>query len=168
MKKILTDQCWSDCELTNNYLSNPACLLDCFPPHHCVSSLLLDFAGAGGVCRGSFTSRYFSRLWPTSDRTCTFLDETDPDFTARDDYQIKAGVCSARTEALLVEQEDCIRPLYEQADSILVSLKTLIWSSCSWETFQAWRPTPEPTSLRPPSKYKPNRPPVVKNYNFGK
>ena len=173
--KILTDQCWSDCELKNNYLTNPACLLDCFPPHHCVSSLLLDFAGAGGVCRGSFTSRYFSALWPTSHRSCSFLTETDRQFTARDDYQIKEGICSAKTEALLLDQENCILPLYEEASSVLLSLQTLIWSSCSWQTFQAWRPSasasPQPTtlsSISPRSQYKPNRLRVMETYNFGK
>ena len=28
---ILTDRCWLDCKLNNNYVSNPACLMDCFP-----------------------------------------------------------------------------------------------------------------------------------------
>ena len=170
VKKILTDQCWVDCELNNNYVSNPACLLDCFPAHHCLSSLLLDVTGAGGVCRGSFTSQYFSSLWPTSDRTCTFLAETDQDFTAREDHQIKAGLCSAQTEALLVDQEKCILPLYQQADSVLISLKTLIWSTCSWQTFQAWRPleTPEPTTVTSPPRTLPTRRRGVKRYNFGK
>ena len=74
------------------------------------------------------------------DSNCTFLEETDPTFTSREDYQIKTGVCSAQTEALLLEQESCILPLYSQADNILVSLQTLIWSTCSWQTWQAWKP----------------------------
>ena len=58
-KNILTEQCWLDCELYNNYVYNPACLLDCFPAGHCLTSLLLDYTGAGGVCEGSFTSQYY-------------------------------------------------------------------------------------------------------------
>ena len=142
LKNLLTDQCWVDCELNHNYVSNPACLLDCFPAGHCLSSLLLDYTGAGGVCGGSFTSQHYPGLWPSSDRTCTFLQETDQHFTAREDYQIKAGICSAQTEALLLDQEKCIRPLYSQTESILVSLQTLIWSTCSWDTWQAWKPSP--------------------------
>ena len=141
IKNILTDSCWADCYLNNNYISNPACLLDCFPAGHCLTSLLLDYTGAGGVCGGSYTSQYYPGLWPSSDRTCTFLEQTDPDFTAEDDYQIKTGICSARTEALLLDQEKCIKPMYSQSESILVSLKTLIWSTCSWQTFQAWKPS---------------------------
>ena len=48
-KNILTDQCWVDCHLNHNYVSTPACLLDCFPAGHCLTSLLLDYTGAGGV-----------------------------------------------------------------------------------------------------------------------
>ena len=146
LKNLLTDRCWVDCELNHNYVSNPACLLDCFPAGHCLSSLLLDYTGAGGVCGGSFTSKYFPDLWPSSDRSCTFLQETDQHFTAREDYQIKTGICSAQTEALLLDQEKCIRPLYSQTESILVSLQTLIWSTCSWQTWQAWKPSPTTTT----------------------
>ena len=146
LKNLLTDRCWVDCELNKNYVSNPACLLDCFPAGHCLTSLLLDYTGAGGVCGGSFTSQYYPGLWPSSDRTCTFLQETDQHFTAREDYQIKTGICSAETEALLLDQEKCILPLYSQTESILVSLQTLIWSSCSWETCQAWKPIPTTTT----------------------
>ena len=150
-KNLLTDRCWVDCELNHNYVSNPACLLDCFPAGHCLTSLLLDYTGAGGVCGGSFTSKYYPGLWPSSDRTCTFLQETDQHFTAREDYQIKTGICSAETEALLLDQEKCILPLYSQTESILVSLQTLIWSTCSWDTWQAWKPTPTTKSTNSPS-----------------
>ena len=147
-KNIVTDQCWLDCELNNNNVSNPACLLDCFPAGHCLTSLLLDYTGAGGVCGGSYTSQYYPGLWPSSDRTCTFLEQTDPDFTAKDDYQIKTGICSAQTEALLLDQEKCIRPLYNQAEHILVSLQTLIWASCSWHTWQQWKPTTNTSTVQ--------------------
>ena len=61
-------QCYQDCQLDHNYLSNPACLLDCYPAHHCLTELLLDFAKAGGVCRGSFISQNYPGLWPRSHR----------------------------------------------------------------------------------------------------
>ena len=136
--------------MNKNYVANPACLLDCFPSGHCLSSLLLDYTGAGGVCGNSYISQYYPGLWPSSDRNCTFLEETDPSFTNKGDYQIKSGICSARTEALLLEQEKCIQPLYSQTESILVSLQTLIWSTCSWKTWNFWKPihtkTNSPTS----------------------
>ena len=151
VKNLLTDQCWADCELTDNYVTNPACLLDCFPAHHCLTSLLLDFTGAGGVCGGTFISQYYPGLWPTSDRNCTFLAETDQHFTAREDHQIEAGICSATTEALLLDEKNCIKPLLSQTRKILGNIQYLIWSTCSWKTFQAWNPKPTKVSSTPSS-----------------
>ena len=149
-KDILADRCWADCELTDKFLSNPACLMDCFPPHHCLTSLLLDFTGAGGVCGGTFVNSYYPKLWPRSDRNCTFLQETDNQFTAREDYQLKAGVCSETTEALLKNQRNCIAPLLKQKKEVLGNLQYLIWSTCSWKTFEAWKPKPTTLELRSP------------------
>ena len=151
VKNILTDRCWEDCELTDNYVSNPACLLDCFPAHHCLTSLLLDYTGAGGVCGGTFISQYYPGLWPTSDKNCTFLQETDQHFTAREEHQIEAGICSATTEALLQDQKNCIKPLLSQTTKILGNIQYLIWSTCSWQTFQVWKPKPTKVSSTPPS-----------------
>ena len=144
-KNILTDQCWVDCELNHNYVSNPACLMDCFPSGHCLSSLLLDFTGAGGVCGGSYVSKFYPDLWPSSDRSCTFLEHQHSS-GEDDDFQIKEGICSKETEALLMNQEKCVDTLYDQAESILVSLQTLIWATCSWDTVRAFKPTPTTTT----------------------
>merc|ERR1711953_325340 len=143
---ILTDRCWLDCKLNNNYVSNPACRMDCFPSGHCLSSLLLDYAGAGGVCGGSYVSKFYPDLWPSSDRSCSFLQHQHSSGEADDDFQIKEGICSAETEALLLDQEKCVRTLYDQADSILISVQTLIWATCSWDTVRAWKPTPTTTT----------------------
>ena len=128
--------------MKNNYVATPACLLDCFPSGHCLSSLLLDYTAAGGVCGGSYISQYYPDLWPASDMNCTFLEKTDKKFTDKDDYQIKVGICSKRTEKLLYDQDNCIRTLYEQSENILVSLQTLIWSSCTWDAWQDFKPDP--------------------------
>ena len=143
---ILTNQCWVDCELNHNYVSNPACLLDCFPSNHCLSSLLLDYTGAGGVCGGSYVSKFYPDLWPSSDRSCTFLQHQYSTGEADDDFQIKEGICSKETEALLLDKEKCVDTLYDQAESILVSLQTLIWATCSWDTVRAFKPTPTTTT----------------------
>ena len=146
--QIEDDECWSDCSMTSNFISNPACLLDCFPAHHCLTSLLLDIAGAGGICGGTFINSHYPELWPKSQRNCTFLEETEDNFTSMDDYQIKDGLCSATTEALLRDEKSCITPLYKQSKTIIGNLQYLIWSTCSWKTFHEWRPTP--TTVRSP------------------
>ena len=101
----------------------------------CLTSLVRDFTG---VCPGSYPSKYFPQLWFTSDTSCSFLEEGDLHFSASDPYQIKRGLCSAETEALLLDQENCVQPLLSQRDDIVNSLNTLIWSTCTWQTWQAW------------------------------
>ena len=137
MKNIPKELCFADCEGVGKgqFLKHPGCLVDCFPDDHCLTSLVSDFRG---VCPGSYPSKYFPQLWFTSDTSCSFLEEGDLHFSSSDRYQIKRGLCSAETEALLLDQENCVQPLLSQRDDIVNSLNTLIWSTCTWQTWQAW------------------------------
>ena len=137
MKNIPKELCFADCEGVGKgqFLKHPGCLVDCFPDDHCLTSLVRDFRG---VCPGSYPSKYFPQLWFTSDTSCSFLEEGDLHFSASDPYRIKRGLCSAETEALLLDQEDCVQPLLSQRDDILNSLNILIWSTCTWQAWQAW------------------------------
>ena len=101
-------------------LSNPFCLHDCFPPSHCLSLLVRDFSVAGGVCPGSYVDKYYSGLWPTSRRSCQYLEEGDGYYDKEDQYRIKTGVCSAATEMALRDQENCVKPIFSQREDILV------------------------------------------------
>ena len=131
------DVCWFDCEGVGEgkFLKDPGCLADCFPADHCLTSLVRDFRG---VCPGSYPSKYYPQLWFTSDTSCSFLEEGDLDFSTSDPYQIKRGLCSSETEALLLDQENCVQPLLSQRDDILNSVDHLIRSTCSWQSWQAW------------------------------
>ena len=137
MKNIAKDVCFSDCEGVGDgkFIKHPGCLADCFPADHCLTSLVRDFRG---VCPGSYPSKYFPQLWFTSDTTCSFIEEGDLHFSASDHYRIKRGLCSAETEALLLDQENCVQTLISQPDNILNTLNTIIWSTCSWQSWQAW------------------------------
>ena len=118
MKNILKDLCFADCDGVGEgkFLKHPGCLADCFPADHCLTSLVRDFTG---VCPGSYPSKYYPQLWFTSDTSCSFLEEGDLHFSASDPYQIKRGLCSAETEALLLDQENCVQHLLSQRDDIL-------------------------------------------------
>ena len=133
----MKDVCWADCEEVEEgkLIKDPGCLSDCFPADHCLTSLVRDFRG---VCPGSYPSKYFPQLWFTSDTTCSFIEEGDLHFSASDHYRIKRGLCSAETEALLLDQENCVQTLLSQPDNILNTLNTIIWSTCSWQTWQVW------------------------------
>ena len=121
-KSIATDTCWQDCVGVGalNMVSNPSCLSDCFPPDHCLTSLVRDFTAAGGVCPDSYVDRYYSDLWPTSSRSCLYLRDGDTNFDVTDRYRIRTGVCSPQTELALQDQENCVKPLFSQREDILM------------------------------------------------
>ena len=146
------EECWWDChteirEFTWRpweeaefvvHITNPSCLEDCYPPDHCLSSLLADYKAAGGVCQGSFLDVTFPGLYPVSDKPCE-LHEDDGYYY---DYEVRTGLCSQQTEELLLDQENCIHPLVSQTFDIWQTTDDLIYSLCSADIYNDFVPQP--------------------------
>ena len=147
-----SEECWWYCnteirELTWNpgeelewlvFITNPSCLEDCYPPDHCLSSLLADYKAAGGVCKGSFLEIKFPGLYPVSDKPCELYQDDDFYY----DYEVQTGLCSQQTEELLLNQENCIYPLNSQTFDIWQTTDFLIYSLCTADTYINWEPEP--------------------------
>lgn len=147
-----SEECWWDChtqirEFTWRpgnglewlvYISNPSCLEDCYPPDHCLSSLLADYKTAGGVCKGSFLDIRFPGLYPVSELPCELYEDDDFYY----DFEIRTGLCSQQTEELLLHQENCIHPLASQTFDIWQTTDSLIYSLCTADTYIDWEPEP--------------------------
>ena len=132
-------ECWWDCQIQRlenpenpeqffEFITNLPCLEDCYPPDHCLSSLLADYKAAGGICKGSFLDVNYPGLYNTSQDDCLLL-QVDGLQTA-----IISGLCSEKTRELLVDQENCIRPLWSQKFSIFWTSNSLVQSLCDFET----------------------------------
>ena len=58
-------ECYWDCQAfyadftTGVIAVDPVCLADCFPPNHCVNSLLEDFTTNGGICGDGLYASFF-------------------------------------------------------------------------------------------------------------
>jgi len=72
----------------------------------------------------SFLDKLWPGLFPVSERSCELFG-TDYPFSETD---VKRGLCSERTKELLTEQENCIRPLWNQKTSIFNTANGLIRS----------------------------------------
>ena len=129
------DECWWDCKIERLqhqtypeeiriFITNPTCLDDCYPPDHCLSHLLQDYKAAGGICKGGFLDTYYNAIgiWNISETDCEFHEEDDY-YSA---YDIKTGLCSEKTEMLLLDLKNCIHPLYSQKLEILNTIDDLI------------------------------------------
>ena len=138
------EECWWDCRskrfaslditgTVREYIIDPLCLDDCFPPNRCLNSLLDDFKAAGGICKDSWLDVNFKDLYRTSDRDCIIHEEGEV-FSATD---IKSGLCSERTKVLMRDQYNCIRPLLSLKRSITLTVFDLVQSLCDIETVQS-------------------------------
>ena len=115
------------------FMKDPFCLNDCYPDaadDHCLNALLDDFRQAGGICQDSWMDYKYPGEWPVSSRQCT-LDERGG---------VLEGLCSAKTEALLLDQENCVLPLFSQKLDVWVTIDNLILSMCKNETWVAFWP----------------------------
>ena len=74
-----------------------------------------------------------------SNKSCQ-LYENDVNHSQTD---VKRGLCSARTQELLsTDQQNCIRPLFEQKFSIFYTTDLLVQSLCDWQTWWDFYPVP--------------------------
>ena len=121
------EECWWDCYkdqyFYDEFLLPPSCLADCYPPDHCLSSLLADYQAAGGICPGSYLDVYYAV--PVSNQSCENHD-----------------LCSERTKLLLMDQENCVHPIYNQKESMFNTIHRLIESMCDYQTYSDFRPAP--------------------------
>ena len=147
------EECWWDCKIArpqshNNpeeyriFITNPTCLDDCYPPDHCVSHFLQDYKAAGGICKGSFLDTYYNAngTWNISDKDCQFQED------GKKPYYIKTGLCSEKTEMLLLDQKNCIQPIYSTEYEITFSFKRLILSLCKYSVYDGFWPEPITTN----------------------
>ena len=133
------EECWWSCTIRRaehqsnpglvfQFIVNPSCLAQCFPPDHCLNSLLEDYQTAGGVCSGSYLDRFYPELYPVSDQSCELHDPPE-------DSHVKRGLCSNRTEELLRDQESCIQPIWRQKSTIYSTISYIIRSLCQQDIF---------------------------------
>ena len=133
------EECSWDCLILRfgfNFVFNLDCLDDCYPPDHCLSSLLRDYNTAGGICRGGFFDVRYPGLYRVSNQPCEFFQDESNKV-----WDIKTGLCSSETEELLRDQKKCIRPLYTGEDSILDTVYRLILSMCRLDVWENFRPS---------------------------
>ena len=63
------EECWWDCQIEYvqdpgprrgfyQFITNPLCLSDCYPPGHCLSSLLADYEAQGRVQSKKLKTKY--------------------------------------------------------------------------------------------------------------
>ena len=125
------------------FITNPACLDDCYPPDHCLSHLIEDYKAAGGICKGSFLDTHYNNngIWNISDKPCELYEEGD-DYYYDNYYGIKTGLCSEKTEMLLLDQKNCVHPLYSQKYEILLTIDSLIYSLCTEQVYWGFWPEP--------------------------
>ena len=125
------EECWWDCNIVparGLVITNPLCLLDCFPTGHCVRGLLRDLRSAGGICRDSFEDRRFPGLFITSSSvTCQF-----------DGRKIVRGVCSRNTERKLRKRRSCLYQVFSKRNIIYNTIRRLIHNTCSESVFRQW------------------------------
>ena len=147
-------ECWGDCKIVRiqdhgepehvrSYITNPACLDDCFPPNHCVSHLLQDFKVAGGICNGSLIDTQYNSngIWSVSDKHCELFEEDDD----HNPWDIKTGLCSEKTESLLLDQKKCIHPIFSQKPVIFSTINILMKSLCTELVNDGFWPEPVTT-----------------------
>ena len=140
------------------YITSPSCLSDCYPqPDHCLNSLLADYKAAGGVCKGSSLDTNFPGLFPTSTQDCVLARDCDCPCTQEEiDNQVctvdccyysnffpdavSTGLCSQQTRQLLVDQENCVHPLWSK--HFRLTLNQIVYSMCDFETWYFFYPEP--------------------------
>ena len=127
------EECWWDCNIVparGLVITNPLCLLDCFPTGHCVWGLLRDLWSAGGICKDSYSERIHPGLFKTSSSvTCQFDSQK----------KIVRGVCSRNTEKKLKKRRSCLYHVYSKINIIYNSIRRLVRSSCSDSVFKRWK-----------------------------
>ena len=162
-------ECWWTCHIQRiqdpkspkiiyPLITNPSCLTDCYPADHCLSSLLADYKEAGGICRGSWLDVLAPGLFPVSNKPCELincectLEDFYNDVCTYDEMiaancylwdpsDLKSGLCSEMTKQLLsTDQQNCIQPLYNQKDNIILTTTYLIRSMCDRQTWSAFFP----------------------------
>jgi len=159
-------ECWWDCPterverpafpgVWDQFITSPSCLSDCYPqPDHCLNSLLADYEAAGGVCKGSFLDTYYPGVFPTSTKDCVLAKDVDCDCTEEDvtsgacttlscylyPEDVVTGLCTDQTMQLLVDQENCVHPLF--SEQYRLTLRQIILSMCDINTWFDFYPVP--------------------------
>ena len=146
-------ECWWDCEFQLypgptptthvDFITDLSCLSDCYPPDHCLYSVLADLQTAGGICRSSQLDLQFPGLFPTSVTPCEF--HVPDDFYWFTD--IKTGLCSQKTQDLIRDYDNCGKILLNDKWEIGRISNDLIYSLCDFETWVAFI-KPPPGSIR--------------------
>ena len=144
-----SDECWWDCKFERfqyhlepwfylRRISNFECLDDCYPPDHCLSRLIGDYKAAGGICKGSYLDTFYNAngSFNVSKTICEFNEESSKP------WDIKTGLCSEKTETLLLDQKNCIHPLYSQKQEVLYSIYDRINSLCKKPILYGFWPEP--------------------------
>ena len=156
-------ECWWDCPTArverptpgvyDLFTTDPTCMEDCYPPDHCLNSLLNDYKAAGGVCKGSLLDTYYPGLFPTSSQECALVkDNCNCPCTEEEIFggvcevdccyvlgeTLVAGLCSQKTQTLLVDQENCVHPLY--TEKFRLTLRNLVASMCDFYTWYGFYP----------------------------
>ena len=145
------EECWWDCafqlyEEPNpgafvDYITNIDCLADCYPPDHCLNSILADLRAAGGVCQDSWLDLLFPELFSTSALPCEF-HVPDGFFFPTD---IRAGLCSEQTKRLIEDHENCGAPLLGEKFAIARIVNDVVYSLCDFDTWVDFIKPPDPT-----------------------
>ena len=111
-----------------------------------LSHLLQDYKAAGGICKGSFLDTHYNDIgiWNISETDCEFYEEDDYYYA----YDIKTGLCSEKTEMLLLDQKNCIHPLWSSKFEITRTIDSLIFSLCEESVYFGFWPEPITTNER--------------------
>ena len=110
-------------------------MADCYPADHCLSSLLVDYQAAGGVCPWfGLANNGWEGVFNYTDQQCEY-----------DVYgYVERGLCSARTLELLKNQEKCVLPIWSQKWSIFWTTREMIFALCGYQTYSNFYPEARP------------------------
>ena len=138
--------------LHETFFEDPVCIEDCLPD--CLKSLIADYKLAGGVCANSFmTSKIkigakdyevdYSGYWPVSTKVCTMGPEYEyPSNAQNAKFKVPSilnGLCSEKTEELLRNGDVCnAYSFYKEKEDVYETVKRLVVSMCTTETFEVW------------------------------